>query len=86
MKGFDCAAVAFCREMGANIYKHGKVILRPKYVMETYVHHAVLHAKGWEQKQKVDTNLAVLKHITWLELKDVRCADLVHEDTDAHPS
>ena len=54
--------------------------------METYVHHAVLHAKGWGQKLKVDPSVALLKHITWLELKDVRCAELVHEDTDAHPS
>ena len=77
--------VALCREAQALLKKNGKIIVRPRYVMETYVHHVVVYAKGWAQKMKLETSVAFVKHITWLQNAYVRCAELVHEDTDRNP-
>jgi hypothetical protein len=53
--------------------------------METYVHHVVIYPKGWEQKLKVQLDVAFVKHITWNGIAWAHCADLVHEDTGQTP-
>ena len=73
------------RELQALRKKNGKVIVRPRHVLEVYVHFAVSWEDGWQQKKVVTTDTAFVKHIIWKQAYYVRCSDYVHEDTDEHP-
>ncbi len=65
--------------------KNGKIIVRPKYVDEVYVHFPVVWAADWEQKLLIEPERAFVKHIVWMQPKNVHCTNYVHEDTGIAP-
>ena len=65
--------------------KNGKIVVRPKYAVEAFVHFVIGTTEGWAEKKLVPTESAFLKHIVWMNPAHVHCNNYVHEDSGLHP-
>jgi hypothetical protein len=69
-----------------NVLKHHiKVVVKPKFVTEVFVHFVIAAADGWEIKHVVPVESAFLKHIVWLSPIHAVCRAYVYEDTGISP-
>ncbi len=64
---------------------HIKVVVKPKFVTEVFVHFVIAAADGWEIKHVVPVESAFLKHIVWLSPIHAVCRAYVYEDTGLPP-
>ncbi|BDA44744.1 hypothetical protein COCOBI_06-2220 [Coccomyxa sp. Obi] len=69
-----------------NVLKHHiKVVVKPKFVTEVFVHFVIAVVDGWEVKHVVPLESAFLKHIVWLSPIHAVCRAYVYEDTGLAP-
>lgn len=69
-----------------NILKHHiKIMVRPKYVKEVFVHFVIAVDDGWQEKLRVREEAAFLKHIVWIPPYRADCRAYVYEDTGKRP-